>query len=507
MDGRRFAVEMMRAVSVSLACAAMGAGANAQAPLPSPLPSHGPAKGYLVITGGGPDYKTFLALAGGKNAHIVVIPTAAIMRQEDEKMLPPYCNAGGPFAGMKCTVLHTTDRKVADSPEFVAPLKDATGVYLEGGRHWRLADAYLGTLTLKEMFGVLDRGGVIMGGSAGATIQGSYMVRGSSNPDDNTIMMAPGHEVGFAFFTNVTIDQHVDTRQRENDLAPVMKAHPQLLGLGLDQSTSITVHGDTLTVNGPKRVAVWDGKDHDGKGYYYLRTGDTLNTATRVATVVAHAADPKDNPITLPPEKLARYVGVYQPPGAQIMTITLENGQLISQLTGQPKVPLFALEDGKFFPRVVDADLDFTKDADGNVTLLTLHQNGHDVSMPRLSEADAKRATAENAAREALTAKRVTDQKPAEGSEAAIRKNIADVSAGTPDYNTMSKGLAEATRQQLDGVKALFASMGAVKSVTFKTVEQSGADVYVVEFEHGSTEWRIILGPDGKIDMLGFRPI
>jgi hypothetical protein len=45
-------------------------------------------------------------------------------------------------------------------------------VYLEGGRHWRLADAYLGTLTLKKIFGVLDRGGVVMGGSAGATIQG-----------------------------------------------------------------------------------------------------------------------------------------------------------------------------------------------------------------------------------------------------------------------------------------------------------------------------------------------
>jgi cyanophycinase len=133
-------------------------------------------------------------------------------------------------------------------------------------------------------------------------------VRGSSNPDDNTIMMAPGHEVGFGFFTNVTIDQHVDMRHRENDLAPVMKAHPQLLGLGLDQSTSITVHGDTLTVNGPKRVAVWDGKDHDGKGYYYLRAGDMLNTATRVATRGAHAADPKDNPITLPPEKLHQHL-------------------------------------------------------------------------------------------------------------------------------------------------------------------------------------------------------
>jgi cyanophycinase len=207
---RSLAVEMMRAVLLSLTCAAMGAAAVAQVP----LPSHGPAKGYLVITGGGPDYKNFLALAGGKNAHIVVIPTAALTRPEDAMMLPPYCSAGGPFAGLKCTVLHTTDYKVADSPQFAAPLKDATGVYLEGGRHWRLADAYLGTLTLKEMFGVLDRGGVIMGGSAGATIQGSYMVRGSSHPDDNTIMMAPGPEVGFGFFTNVTIVQHVDAHHR-----------------------------------------------------------------------------------------------------------------------------------------------------------------------------------------------------------------------------------------------------------------------------------------------------
>ena len=109
------------------------------------------------------------------------------------------------------------------------------------------------------------------------------MLRGSSSPDDNRIMMAPGHETGFGLFTNTAIDQHVDVRHRENDLAPVMKAHPELLGLGLDQETSITVHGDEFIVNGPGRVAVWDGKDHDGKGYYYLHPGDKLNTATGVA--------------------------------------------------------------------------------------------------------------------------------------------------------------------------------------------------------------------------------
>ena len=262
-------------------------------------PSHGPSKGYLLITGGAtqaPDYQRFIEMSGGKNAHIVVIPTASVTKPTNQAQLQEqYCtSARSPFAGVSCTVIHTTDRSVADSADFVAPLTTATGVWIEGGRHWRLTDAYLDTRTLKELFKVLDRGGTVGGGSAGATVQGSYMVRGSSNPDDNTIMMAPGHEIGFGFFTNVTIDQHVDVRHRENDLAAVIKAHPALLCLGLDQSTSITVHGDKLTVNGPKRVAVWDGKDHGGKGYYYLQTGDQLNTATRIATSLPHPAESTD---------------------------------------------------------------------------------------------------------------------------------------------------------------------------------------------------------------------
>ena len=275
----------------SVACIALSLTAAALAQ----LPSHGPVKGYLLITGGATeprDYQRFVDLSGGKNANIVVIPNASVTKPTEQAALQEeYCGAKSPFAafpGVPCTVLYTDDHAVANSAAFVAPLKTATGVWFVGGRHWRIADAYLDTLTLKEFFKLLDRGGTIGGGSAGATIQGSYMVRGSAVPDDNTIMMAPGHEIGFGFLTNATIDQHVDVRHRENDLAPVMKAHPDLLGFGLDQATSITVHGDILTVNGPKRVAVWDGKDHDGKGYYYLRTGDQLNTATRVATLVPH---------------------------------------------------------------------------------------------------------------------------------------------------------------------------------------------------------------------------
>lgn len=259
--------------------------------------SHGPAKGTLLITGGATearDYARFIELAGGSKAHIVVIPNASVTQLTPQATLDQqYCGAKSPFAsfqGLPCTVLYTNDRAVADSAEFTKPLETATGIWFVGGRHWRIADAYLGTRTLKGFFNVLDRGGVVGGGSAGATIQGSYMVRGSAVPDDNTIMMAPGHEIGFGFLNNATIDQHVDVRHRENDLAAVIQAHPDLLGFGLDQATSMTIHGDSLVVNGPGRVAVWDGKSHDGKGYYYLRTGDRLNTATRTPTLTSTSA-------------------------------------------------------------------------------------------------------------------------------------------------------------------------------------------------------------------------
>ena len=71
----------------------------------------------------------------------------------------------------------------------------------------------------------------------------------------------------------------------------------------------------------------------------------------------------------------------------------------------------------------------------------------------------------------------------------------------------MSPGLAGVTRQQLPQLKSIFANLGAIKSVTFKRVEKNGADVYDIDFEHGSTEWQIILAPDGTIDTLGFRPL
>ena len=126
-----------------------------------------------------------------------------------------------------------------------------------------LVDAYMGTRTQREIEAVLARGGVIGGGSAGATIQGSYLVRGAR--EGNHIMMAKGYEQGFGYLRGVAIDQHLLTRQRQDDLVEVITKKPELLGLGIDEPTAIVVTGDRFEVIGKTVVGVYDGKDHDGK--------------------------------------------------------------------------------------------------------------------------------------------------------------------------------------------------------------------------------------------------
>jgi len=83
--------------------------------------------------------------------------------------------------------------------------------------------------------------------------------------------------------------------------------------------------------------------------------------------------------IKLSPEQLRAYVGTYELAPKVDLTITLEGDHLETQLTGQPKIPIFAETPTLFFLKVVDAQLEFAKDASGKVTQVTLHQNGRDM--------------------------------------------------------------------------------------------------------------------------------
>lgn len=220
----------------------------------------GPPQGSLLIVGGGGMdlviRQKFLELAGGpEQAQIVVIPTAAGEPEysETDSSVLMWKRLGVE----RVSLLHTNDREIADSAEFVAPLQQATAVWLGGGRQWRLADSYLNTRTQREIEAVLARGGVIGGSSAGATIQGSYLARGDSRT--NEIMMGD-HEEGFGLLKNVAIDQHLLARNRQFDLLEIISARPELLGIGIDENTAIIVQGDIFEVLGRSYVAVYDAQ-------------------------------------------------------------------------------------------------------------------------------------------------------------------------------------------------------------------------------------------------------
>jgi cyanophycinase len=268
-------------------------------------PEYGPARGTLVIAGGGNLDGTliperFIQLAGGPDALLIVVPTAGGNRNADgtvraykeDEVVAPWLKRGMKNVRM----LHTHDPKVADTEAFVKDLRQASGVWFDGGRQWNIVDSYMNTLTYREFHKVLERGGVIGGSSAGATIQGDYLVRGAVAGAQIMMTPEPEHEHGFNFLRRSAIDQHINTRNRWDDLIPVIQKYPTLLGIGLSEGTAIVVTGDRFEVAGKWKVAV---HDHTRlyqpweKPYVVLSAGDVYNMRARRLEKLGTGAPPQ----------------------------------------------------------------------------------------------------------------------------------------------------------------------------------------------------------------------
>ena len=267
--------------------------ATAGARIQDAAPDYGPAKGTLVIVGGGSMDNTgimekFIELAGGPDKKFVIVPTAGGNKNQDGTVRAykeEEIVAGWLKRGIKNVhMLHTHDPKVADTEAFAKVLRDANAVWFNGGRQWNIVDSYAGTLTYKEFHKVLERGGVIGGSSAGATIQGEYLVRGDTSGADVMMTAEPNHQWAFKFLRNTAIDQHINTRNRWDHLIPVIQKHPKFLGLGVSEATAIVVTLDRFEVIGAWKVAVHDNTrlyQPWEKPYFVLSAGDVYNMKTR----------------------------------------------------------------------------------------------------------------------------------------------------------------------------------------------------------------------------------
>lgn len=208
-----------------------------------------PVAGTLFICGGGilPEtlLKEFINEAGGEKASICLITTASEIADIPE-VLETRLQFWRQQKLADLSIVHTRSRDTANDPAFVKPLSRATGIWILGGIQSRLTEVYLGTQSEQAIHGVLKRGGVVGGTSAGAAVLSPVMIEGG-NPH-------PQVGKGFGLLPGAVIDQHFLKRNRQPRLMNVLASHPSYVGVGIDEGTALVVKGRRMTVLGDSSV-------------------------------------------------------------------------------------------------------------------------------------------------------------------------------------------------------------------------------------------------------------
>ncbi|MBX7168352.1 MAG: cyanophycinase [Pirellulales bacterium] len=216
------------------------------------LPDSAPNAGHLMLVGGGqlPDniVAEFIRLAGGRDARLVVIPSAGTWPSA-EHARETFKRRWQRFEVAELAVLHTDDPVLADSPEFTRPLERATGVWLAGGDQGRLVDRYRARRVETLLRELHQRGGIIAGTSAGASAMSSVMIRYGTRQQAVV-------DRGLGLVDRVVVDQHFSQRARLPRLTGVLDNHPEQLGLGVDEETAVVMRANRLRVLGTGQVTV-----------------------------------------------------------------------------------------------------------------------------------------------------------------------------------------------------------------------------------------------------------
>jgi CubicO group peptidase (beta-lactamase class C family) len=202
------------------------------------------------------------------------------------------------------------------------------------------------------------------------------------------------------------------------------------------------------------------------------------------------------------PKSFDAYVGSYRLPSGDIATFWRDGEHIRSRILGQRALEIFPSSDHEYFPKAVDARWVFSSSAAAADAAATLYQNNRELIAKRADDAEARAALDWSIATET----RFRAQTPAAGSETSLRHLIAGLASGKPNYEEMTPKFAEINREQLPMLQAALAQLGPVQSVSFKSVGPAGQDIYQVEFEHESREFKILLGFDGRIHAAEFSP-
>jgi cyanophycinase len=203
----------------------------------------------------------FVALAGGADARIAVVATASSLGPE---IVEVYDALFRKLGAAEVVSARPESREEAADPEVVGLLDDVTGIFMTGGNQLKLSGIVNATPFGDAIRAAHERGAVVAGTSAGASIQSSHMVAfgpGGSTPKQRMTQLA----AGLGLVRDVVIDQHFGQRNRYGRLLMLVAQSPGLLGIGVDEDTGAVIDqrdGDEiLTVVGRGVVTVFDGRN------------------------------------------------------------------------------------------------------------------------------------------------------------------------------------------------------------------------------------------------------
>ncbi|NHN54872.1 cyanophycinase [Calidifontibacter sp. DB0510] len=218
----------------------------------------------LLIIGGAEDkvgrvtvLRRFVRLAGGRRARICVIPTASSVPDE---VVEVYSTVFSRLGCAEVSAVNPRTRVESSSEDLVRQVDEATGVFLSGGNQLKLSQLIVGTPLGEALLRAHDRGAVVAGTSAGASIMSQFMI---SMGDEGVTPRQRSSQLtaGLGLLPGVIIDQHFDQRARYGRLLSLVAGSPSLLGMGIDEDTAAEItDGEQLTVVGSGAVFVVDAR-------------------------------------------------------------------------------------------------------------------------------------------------------------------------------------------------------------------------------------------------------
>ncbi len=245
---------------------------------PSPIPD-GHQRGYVIPIGGAeekinnPDIlNKFVELCGGKDANIVIIPTASQLEDTGERYEAIFKELGAGYTYS----LPITKRTDAKNEDLLQHLEDATGIFITGGNQLRLSTILGGTPVAQAIRRQNARGTHVAGTSAGAAIISQHMISGGNTgivPTEGGVNLVPG----LGLNNQLVIDQHFSQRNRLSRLLTAVSYNPFLVGIGLDEDTAAFINEDhVFEVVGSGAITVIDPSDCDHTSMAEANTGDAV---------------------------------------------------------------------------------------------------------------------------------------------------------------------------------------------------------------------------------------